>query len=332
MDKTWEEYYRKNKVRDRKKRFKRRFGINTTLNNVKYYANMEMLSARQLNILIYDLIKNETPSMIARFGGTELSAMTAFFEYDHGVKNVDLYKKMEDMKTGPGFFSNDLESGRKFVELMVQCCKDVDVLGVWDLFMEDYFINVYMKDVHITALGNLEPWNCSSGSEKEKIIPWSKALEGKKVLFVHPFEKSMRRQYEERRELIWSNAYKPDEILPRFDMRFVKAIQSLDEQNNVGFTNWFEALDVMIDRCRKEEFDVAIIGCGAYGFPLASEIKKMGKVAIHLGGATQLMFGIKGKRWDKMPQINRFYNAYWIRPDDSERIKDCQKVEGGCYW
>ena len=55
----------------------------------------------------------------------------------------------------------------------------------------------------------------------------------------------------------------------------------------------------MIEKCIRLEFDVAIIGCGAYGFPLANEIKKMGKVAIHLAGATQLMFGIVGKRWEE---------------------------------
>ena len=32
---------------------------------------------------------------------------------------------------------------------------------------------------------------------------------------------------------------------------------------------------------------------------MANEIKKMGKVAIHLAGATQLMFGIVGKRWEE---------------------------------
>ena len=55
----------------------------------------------------------------------------------------------------------------------------------------------------------------------------------------------------------------------------------------------------MIEKCIRLEFDVSIVGCGAYGFPLANEIKKKGKVAIHLTGATQLMFGIVGKRWEE---------------------------------
>ena len=49
-----------------------------------------------------------------------------------------------------------------------------------------------------------------------------------------------------------------------------------------------------IDKC---DYDVCLIGCGAYGFPLAAHVKHKGKQAIHLGGTLQLLFGIKGNRW-----------------------------------
>lgn len=34
------------------------------------------------------------------------------------------------------------------------------------------------------------------------------------------------------------------------------------------------------------EFDIAIIGCVDYGFPLAAHIKRIGKQATHIGDAT----------------------------------------------
>ena len=55
------------------------------------------------------------------------------------------------------------------------------------------------------------------------------------------------------------------------------------------------ALNYMFDEAMKKNFDVAIIGCGAYGFPLAAKLKQAGKIVIHLGGATQLLFGIIGR-------------------------------------
>ena len=46
----------------------------------------------------------------------------------------------------------------------------------------------------------------------------------------------------------------------------------------------------MYEECKQIDFDVAIIGCGDYGLPLAEKLKSHGKQVIHLGGATQLMF------------------------------------------
>ena len=42
-----------------------------------------------------------------------------------------------------------------------------------------------------------------------------------------------------------------------------------------------------------KNFDIALIGCGAYGFPLAAFVKGIGKKAVHIGGPLQLFFGIK---------------------------------------
>ena len=58
----------------------------------------------------------------------------------------------------------------------------------------------------------------------------------------------------------------------------------------------------------------------------------MGKCAIHMGGATQIFFGIKGKRWYDFPKVKALFNEYWINPSDDERPEGLEKVEGGTYW
>jgi hypothetical protein len=35
---------------------------------------------------------------------------------------------------------------------------------------------------------------------------------------------------------------------------------------------------------------------------------------VHLGGATQRLFGIRGKRWDERPFFQNLYNEHWTRP------------------
>jgi hypothetical protein len=89
-----------------------------------------------------------------------------------------------------------------------------------------------------------------------------------------------------------------------------------------------------IDAC---EFDICLIGCGAYGFPLAAHVKRMGKKAVHLGGSLQLLFGIKGKRWEN-PNYNEVYNysnlinEHWVYPSLHETPQHASKVEEACYW
>ena len=77
---------------------------------------------------------------------------------------------------------------------------------------------------------------------------------------------------------------------------------------------------------------VGLFGCGAYGMPLAAYCKEIGKKAVHLGGATQLLFGIKGKRWDCYDYISSLYNEYWVRPSEQEKPKNANKIESACYW
>ena len=88
----------------------------------------------------------------------------------------------------------------------------------------------------------------------------------------------------------------------------------------------------MQDQISQVDFDIAIIGAGAYGLPLAAYCKRIGKQAIQMSGATQLLFGIKGKRWDDHPVISKFYNESWVRPNSNETPTKKGKVEGGSYW
>lgn len=91
----------------------------------------------------------------------------------------------------------------------------------------------------------------------------------------------MDKQYVENREKLFKDI-PVDDVLSEFDLKTLKTVQSMGN-TKVDYENWFQALHDMAEKCRQTEFDVAILGCGAYGFPLAAKIKRMGKIAIHLG-------------------------------------------------
>lgn len=41
--------------------------------------------------------------------------------------------------------------------------------------------------------------------------------------------------------------------------------------------------------------------------------------AVHIGGALQLLFGIKGRRWDR--EFSSIYNDAWVRPEENENLE-----------
>lgn len=158
--------------------------------------------------------------------------------------------------------------------------------------------------------------------------PWTRILENKRVLVIHPFAKSIESQYA-KRETLFSNPL----VLPQFkSFRVIQAVQSI-AGNSCEFSDWFSALNYMKEEMEKEDFDIALIGCGAYGFPLTAHAKRLNKVGIHLAGWTQMLFGIYGKRWlTDQPQYAKFINDNWIRPNKDEIPQNSKRVEGGCYW
>ena len=111
-----------------------------------------------------------------------------------------------------------------------------------------------------------------------------------------------------------------------------KKVQTIAGEKDERFATWFDALEYMSQEAMKMDFDVAIIGCGAYGFPLAAKLKKAGKQAIHFGGATQIMFGIKGRRWVDNPRSQVKFNDAWEYPKKEETPQNSVVVENNCYW
>jgi hypothetical protein len=91
---------------------------------------------------------------------------------------------------------------------------------------------------------------------------------------------------------------------------------------------WFNGLEELKTAMEKEPFDIAIIGAGGWSLPLAAYAKRLGKIGLHLGGTLNLLFGIRGGRFD-----NRgLYNEHWIRPQGLERPANVFLLEAGAYW
>lgn len=311
----------------------------------KQFLNPECDCDRQSsNDKIYSLLKSGKPCMIARFGTTEINCINNYLcvksdkpyfqkcvEYITDYTHTPWWNKdhWKIMSLWSGIFPPCQNTAEKFSERYLQDIPEIDILACHQYY--EKFMPL-RPDVIRIQLEMLYPFFVD--------CPWTRYLKGKKVLVVHPFEKTIQQQYKKRKLL-----FKDENILPDFELITFKAVQTIAGCKS-KFKNWFEALEYMENEIAKIDFDVCIIGCGAYGLPLAAFVKRMGKQAIHLAGGTQLLFGILGNRWVKQygdvlhyrPGIDininycPLFNENWIYPLREDTPDNANIVEGACYW
>jgi len=282
--------------------------------------------------IIFNALLSDKPYMIARFGSTEMACFGNYigikshrnriFDYVTGITKPWWWepKIINLMQQGAGFFPARVDKIEQFCTLMIHDIPEVDVLGSW---LPD-------EQLFEQELKNCQKINFELLNPDFSTTPWTKALAGKKVLVVHPFARTIAQQYK-KRELLFK-----DDLLPEFQLMTIQAVQSI-AGNPTGFSDWFEALDFMKAEIDKQDYDICLIGCGAYGFPLAAHVKRRGKKGFQLGGSLQLLFGISGKRWENENYNSQYnyaqlMNEHWVKPGDEEKPEDAVNVEGACYW
>ncbi|MDA3892746.1 MAG: hypothetical protein PF517_13880 [Salinivirgaceae bacterium] len=281
---------------------------------------------------LLEVLTKEEPCMIARFGATELSVLMNYFGVLKGKQIFEFIKgksfewwwnenTIRPLEHISGFFPLHDKYLRYFGELFLNDIKELDILGSW--LLNENYLEQELKGIKRVSRGMMDPFWTN--------MPWTKVLEGKKVLVIHPFDRTINSQYK-KRDKLFNNPM----VLPKFELITYKPVVS-HGANSTQFGNWFEALEFMKTEIDKIDYDIALIGAGAYGFHLAAHIKRQGKKSVHIGGSLQLFFGIWGKRWDnevvsKRVNYQALVNEYWVRPADDEKPKDANKVEGAAYW
>lgn len=276
-----------------------------------------MISIEEGNLKIKELIESSTPFIAGKMGAVEMHLMVCALSkrgWDdsarwHATNHAGITPPTDHIL-------------RYFEKVYLESLKEVDLLTIWhpeNKNSEEMVVSKHCcpNATFIAGLQALEPFYHET--------PWSAALAGKKVLVVHPFEDSIREQFS-RKELLFEDK----RVLPDFELITIKTYQTHGGGNTD--LQWDRCYEDMAEKIQKADFDVALIGAGGYGLPLCNVAKQMGKPVVHVGGGLQIMFGIKGNRWDTMPAVSKYYNSNWKRPNEDERPKNSSIVEGGCYW
>ncbi|WFR56794.1 hypothetical protein QA584_24800 [Anaerocolumna sp. AGMB13025] len=291
--------------------------LKDTLPKEKFFK--PFITLEEANEFIYKGLVSENPFFIGRFGSVELECLVEYYyllDRVNGGKE-DYHDNLKNMiRDWAGFFPPTKDLMDRFSRLYIEDAKQIDMM--WSMWLSRFENMIYSNFIPEKPLALYDDTAFPINIEK----PWTRALRGKRVLVIHPFEESIQYNYKKRDKLFANN-----EFLPEFELITLKAVQSI-AGTQTEFATWFNALEHMERQINSINFDIALIGAGAYGFPLAAYVKHIGKKAIHVGGMLQLYFGIKGKAWNEMG----IYNEHWTSPTETERPEGYKKVEAGRYW
>lgn len=285
------------------------------------------LSLEETHQLLGKRIAEGKPFLLGRPGGTE-SVGLYFYSHNRLASLADNRKKYSRWFTrfvqiGPGVTHFSPEDLDYFCLRYLQATLDADHLayGIFAPGALGIVREMAKSGTPISHFFDLEPLVALG----RNVTPWTASLRDKRVLVVHPFEKTIRSQFA-RKESITGVS----DLLPDFMLDVVKPPVTF--AGELSSRPWRENFQDLVADVTSRSFDVAIIGAGSYGLPLAREIRRLGRQAVHLGGTTQLLFGIRGKRWESDEELARYFDSTWVRPSDSERPAGSELVEGGVYW
>lgn len=273
------------------------------------------------NQVIDHALTSGRPHAIGKLGSTELQAIRAFLR-SRDRADFDSYTKIyrNTLFSHSGVYPDDPLTYRQFCEFMLaRVLPTLTVVGIWFNWGEANIVRKYCRTAKKVNTNSLHAWY-------DRRTAWTRQLYGKRVLVVHPFEASIYQQSKRHTEL-WPNHpwVLPDCLVDVLPVPHYPILVT------PRYRSWFETLTVLQDDMASRQFDIALIGAGAYSLPLAVHAFSLGRQAIHLGGALQFLFGIRGKRWDSASE-SAFYNEAWIRPLPEDTPPNRHLIEDGCYW
>ena len=177
-------------------------------------------------------------------------------------------------------------------------------------------------------LRSLEPYYV------EPALRWTSLLKGKRVAVISSFANTCISQTAKAAEIWgphWESLLPPATWIP-IQTGYSPRLAAGRAEWSPPCKTWQVAIDNCVEKVTEAGVDIALIGCGGLGVPMAARLKELGLPCVVLGGAIQVLFGIMGNRWANHSVISRFWNDAWVWPPEEETPRGAGKIEGGCDW
>ena len=267
-----------------------------------------------------------------KLGTSETEALWFFLAMRCGdIKYPYISDIKKNMSVNAGIFPATDEALDDWARVMItEVLPTLDGFAEWNTLnpvQEGEILNMFAPKSKRFPARSLEPYY-----EPTKATRWTFRIPDRtKVAVVSPFAASVEAQKARLSEIwpsepVWNPAVT---IIP------IKSHYSpyLDPDHSWdGAESWRDAVRRVVSQVVESGAKIALIGAGALSLPIAASLKRRGISAIHTGGATQIMCGVKGRRWHTHGIISTFFNDAWVSPSPEEIPSNARLVEGGCYW
>ena len=278
-----------------------------------------------------------TPFFIGRNGTVETETLYYYLTMRLGSDRQKPYppRLLEQMQRNAGIFPGTDASLDAWAEEYLSHLPSLTGLAagwyqpLWHI--EKSFLDRHAPQAFRTPLRSLEPYY------SEPALQWTRYLAGKRVAVVSSFTESIKRQLESPRvSEIWKGVH--EGLLPAgVQWSFIRSgyapITAMGHGEwPEGIKTWENAADYIVKKVVESGAEVVIIGCGALGMIIGGRLKALGISAFVIGGAVQVLFGMKGMRWERHDIISKFWNSAWVWPAEQEMPGGANLIEGGCYW
>lgn len=274
------------------------------------FGGKQNLTLQEASDAIAAQIRSGEPMSVVRMGISELNWVSICLK-EMPVPGFFFYAWVQGLFQTP-------EQNQHYIDLIKNAYQTADYMANWYWSgAEERLLKRYAPQAAYCPTEVVEPYYLEHS--------WLEALAGKRVLVVHPFVETIKRQYQIKDKIF------PNGLLPDFDLVTVPSVW-YNAEGNPDFATWFDALEYLEAQVDKETYDIALLGCGPFGVPLTAHIKETGRQAIYIGGALQILFGIRGSRWDGIPEVASLYNEYWVRPGDDNKPRSTKDLDDNCYW
>lgn len=132
-----------------------------------------VLTAEEGNQRLYEKVLSGKPFAATRFGGTETKTIADVLYTKAGGKWGGVNDRtLARIMQLSGFFPEDKAALEQFVDLYMECCKDIDLLGVWNILLQSYLADECTTNAELAMLRMFEPYYFEK--------PWTRGLQGKR--------------------------------------------------------------------------------------------------------------------------------------------------------